>query len=175
MEHPGLLPVTASSRCWRYEEIRWAAPSAVLFLDMLIPEGSATPRKPPFYNRSQEVFTTAKRVLIVDDEPVIADTLVIIFVKAGYHARSAYSAEEALEVIPLWRPDLAIIDVILPNMNGIDLALKIKAEAPECRLSLFSGASHTADLIAAAPYSFEVHAKPVHPREMLALASRLLS
>jgi DNA-binding response OmpR family regulator len=112
--------------------------------------------------------------LIVDDEPVIADTLVIIFSKAGYHARSAYSAEEALELIRVWRPDLAIIDVILPRMSGVDLCMQINAESPDCRVVLLSGASATSDLLAAAPHSFEILAKPIHPREMLALASRLL-
>ena len=123
---------------------------------------------------SQEVFTTAKRVLIVDDEPVIAETLVLIFAKAGYHARSAYSAEEALELIPGWHPDLAIIDVILPKMSGLDLCIKVKAESPDCKVALLSGASGAIDLLAAAPHSFEVLAKPIHPKEMLALASRLL-
>ena len=99
----------------------------------------------------------------------------IIFSKAGYHARSAYSAEEALELIPGWHPDLAIIDVILPKMNGVDLCIQINAESPDCRVALLSGASATSDLLAAAPNSFEVLAKPIHPREMLALASRLLN
>jgi DNA-binding response OmpR family regulator len=119
--------------------------------------------------------TTAKRVLIVDDEPVIADTLVIILSRAGYHARSAYTAEEALELVPVWRPDLAIIDVILPKMNGVDLCMQIKAESPDCRVALFTGASAASDLLAAAPDSFEVLVKPIHPREILAHVSRLLS
>ncbi len=126
------------------------------FLDTLIPE------------------TTAKRVLIVDDEPVIADTLVIILSRAGYQARSAYTAEEALELVPVWRPDLAIIDVILPKMNGVDLCMQIKAESPDCRIALFTGASAASDLLAAAPNSFEVLEKPIHPREILAHVSRLL-
>jgi DNA-binding response OmpR family regulator len=129
----------------------------VAFLDTLIPE------------------TTAKRVLIVDDEPVIADTLVIILSRAGYHARSAYTAEEALELVPVWHPDLAIIDVILPRMNGVELCIQIKAESPDCRVALFTGASAASDLLAAAPNSFEVLVKPIHPREILAHVSRLLS
>ena len=60
-------------------------------------------------------------------------------------------------------------------MNGVDLCIQIKAESPDCRVALLSGASATSDLLAAAPNSFEVLAKPIHPREMLALASRLLN
>ena len=82
-----------------------------------------------------------KRVLFVDDERVIADTLGIIFSNHGYVTRAVYSAEQALELMSDWLPDLAIIDVLLPGMNGIDLAIRLKAEYPDCRLSLFSGAS----------------------------------
>ncbi len=45
------------------------------------------------------------RVLIVDDERIIADTLVKIFSKSGYDARGVYSAEEALALIPVWTPN----------------------------------------------------------------------
>jgi DNA-binding NtrC family response regulator len=114
-------------------------------------------------------------VLIVDDESVIADTLVAIFSASGYHARSAYSAEEALEIIPAWCPDLAIIDVILPKMNGVDLATFLTTRYPDCRLLLFSGAGATGELLAAASHSFEILAKPMPPNELLAKASRLLS
>ena len=115
------------------------------------------------------------KVLIIDDEHIVADTLAIVFSKSGYDARSAYSAEEALAVIPLWLPQLAIIDVYLPGMNGIDLAIRLRAEYPQCRISLFSGDPGTSDLLAASGQPFEVTAKPVSPSEMLAIASRLLA
>jgi DNA-binding response OmpR family regulator len=55
------------------------------------------------------------KILIVDDERVITSTLAIIFANAGYDARAASSAEEALELIANWCPDLAFLDVILPK------------------------------------------------------------
>lgn len=115
------------------------------------------------------------KVLITDDERVVADTLVMVFSKSGYDARAAYSAEDALAIIPVWMPQLAIIDVYLPGMNGIDLAIRIKAEYPQCRISLFSGDPGTGELLAASGQPFEVTAKPVSPSEMLAIASRLLA
>ena len=114
------------------------------------------------------------RILIVDDEPLIADTLVLIFTASGYAARGVYSAEKALAMAPEWQPELAIIDVCLPNMNGIDLAIRMKSEYPECHLSLFSGQPATRDLLRDAAQSFEILSKPVHPREMLRIASQLL-
>jgi DNA-binding NtrC family response regulator len=117
-----------------------------------------------------------KRVLIVDDEHVIADTLVTIFSGAGYESRAAYSAESALELITSWPPHFAIVDVILPGMNGIDFAILLKAMIPDCTVQLFSGQFDTTKLVEAAQqrgHAFEVFAKPVHPTEFLALASTL--
>lgn len=118
-----------------------------------------------------------KRVLIVDDEKIITDTLVMIFSNEGYDARGVYSAEQALSLMSEWIPQLAIIDVHLPEMNGIDLAILFKAEYSDCRLSLFSGETATGDLLDTAlreGHSFNVLAKPVHPTELLGLAARVL-
>jgi DNA-binding response OmpR family regulator len=123
----------------------------------------------------QSVFKASMhRVLVVDDERVIASTLVEIFQHAGYQARSAYSAEEALDVIADWTPDVAIIDVILPKTSGVDLAIMLKAQFPQCGISLFSGAPEAADVVQASRHAFQILAKPAHPTELLALASELL-
>jgi DNA-binding NtrC family response regulator len=115
-----------------------------------------------------------KRVLIVDDERTITDTLAVIFASAGYEARGVYSAEHARTILPIWSPHLAVIDVLLPNMNGIDLAILMRAEYPDCRLLLFSGQFQTADLLQAAAeegHSFEILVKPVHPTKFLTWAA----
>ena len=117
-----------------------------------------------------------KRVLIVDDEHVIADTLVTIFSDAGYESRAAYSAESALELIPSWPPHLAVVDIVLPAMNGIDFAILLKAISPDCTIQLFTGRLDTMSLQEAARqkgHAFEVFGKPVHPNKFLALASAL--
>jgi CheY-like chemotaxis protein len=117
-------------------------------------------------------------VLIVDDEKIIGETLGSIFTTRGYEARAAQSAEEAIEVLAEWQPDLAILDVRLPKMNGIDLAIALKNSHPACRVLLLSGYPNTADLVARAQadgHLFEVLAKPAHPTVMLDRAAHLLS
>ena len=119
-------------------------------------------------------------VLVVDDESVIADTLRIIFANEGYDARAVYNAERALALVNEgeWQPQAAIIDVCLPEMNGIDLAIVLKGLCPGCRVSLFSGHSATADLLDAAQqngHTFHVLAKPVHPDELLRVTAQMLS
>jgi DNA-binding NtrC family response regulator len=130
-----------------------------------------------FLIRGQPVSSAEKkRVLVVDDEHVIAETLVAIFSQAGYEGRAAYSAEGALELIPSWPPHLAIVDVILPAMNGVDFAILLKAMSPDCTVRLFSGQAATSQVLDAAHrkgHAFEVFAKPVHPSAFLDLASRL--
>ncbi|HXS77992.1 MAG TPA: response regulator [Terracidiphilus sp.] len=119
-----------------------------------------------------------RRVLIVDDEMAIADTLALIFKTQHYEVRTAYSAERAIEILAEWQPDLSVLDVILPEMNGIDLAIVIKANYSGCHVLLFSGHANTAMLLEEAGrkgYQFEVLAKPVHPNLMLERASALLA
>jgi DNA-binding NtrC family response regulator len=118
------------------------------------------------------------KVLIVDDEKIIRESLAAIFTSHGYVSKVAFSAEQAIEIIADWQPDLAILDVALPKMNGIDLAIALKTSHPACRVLLFSGQPGTIDLIADAAedgHPFEIVAKPVHPTVLLDRAADLLS
>lgn len=120
----------------------------------------------------------SQRILIVDDEVTIADTLALIFSSSGYEARTAYSAEQALEMLEEWRPDLAVIDVVLPGMNGIEFAIFLKASYKNCRFLLFSGQPGTSGLLEEAKkngHLFEILAKPLHPTFMLATVSNMLT
>ena len=124
------------------------------------------------------LLAKGQKVLIVDDERWTSDTLATIFTIAGYEARSTYSAEEALAVISQWQPALVILDVVLPKMNGIDLAIELAGRRPSCQILLFSGNPNTAQIAQAAAVSghpFEILEKPVHPDFMLQRAGQLLS
>jgi CheY-like chemotaxis protein len=120
---------------------------------------------------------TTYRVLVIDDEKVIALTLARIFTGHGYEARAAYSAEEGLELISGWPPHLAIVDVRLPGMNGVDFAIHLIAHCSECRLLLFSGQPESGALLEQAKqkgYALELLPKPVHPETLLQRAAKLL-
>ena len=119
-----------------------------------------------------------RSILIVDDDPAITESLAIIFDKYGYEVRCALSAEEAIEIIARWEPDLAILDVMLPRMNGIELAMVLKANRPACHLVLFSGHAGTPALMEEAAKRgnmFEILAKPVHPLFMLDFIASLFA
>jgi DNA-binding response OmpR family regulator len=116
-------------------------------------------------------------VMIVDDEQVIADTLSAIFMQNGYTVLTAYDGRSALETAKVIPPELLISDVMMPQMNGIDLAIAIRNAAPDCKVLLFSGQAATVDLLAEARsmgHDFFTLLKPVHPTEMLAKAAECL-
>ena len=113
---------------------------------------------------------TKPKVLVADDERVIADTLAIILNQNGYDASAVYTATAAVERARATRPDLIISDVIMPDMNGIDAAIQIRDFLPGCKILLFSGQAATADLLEDARkrgHEFEILAKPVHPQDLL--------
>jgi CheY-like chemotaxis protein len=110
------------------------------------------------------------RVLVADDERVIADTLSMILNQSGFEARAVYSGEKALELAAEYKPQMLISDVIMADLNGIDTAIKIRALLPEIKILLFSGQAATADLLEKARaqgYDFEILAKPVYPQDLL--------
>jgi CheY-like chemotaxis protein len=112
-----------------------------------------------------------QKVLVADDEKVIADTLAIILTQNGFDATAVYSGTEAVERARATSPDLVISDVIMPDMNGIQAAIQIRAMLPKTKILLFSGQASTADLLEDARkqgHEFDILAKPVHPQDLLA-------
>jgi len=110
------------------------------------------------------------KVLIADDERVIADTLAMILNQSGFTARAVYSGETAVELAQEFQPEMLISDVIMAGLNGIDAAIRIRALLPKIKILLFSGQAATADLLERARaegYEFEILAKPVHPQDLL--------
>jgi DNA-binding response OmpR family regulator len=117
-------------------------------------------------------------VLIVDDDQAIADTLAAIFRIHGYAAHVAYSAEQAIDRIASSTPDLALLDVNLPGMNGIELAIVLKSNHPNCHLLLVSGHESTSGLLEEAArkgHIFDILAKPIHPTVILERVKGLIS
>ena len=111
-----------------------------------------------------------RKVLIADDEKLIADTLALILNQGGFEARAVYTCQRALEVAPSFQPDVLVSDVLMAEMNGVDAAIQIRSLLPDIRVFLLTGQTATADMIArskASGLGFEVLVKPVPPQELL--------
>lgn len=116
------------------------------------------------------------KVLIADDERIIANTLALILTTSGYEARAVFSGEKAVELAREMSPDVLICDVILGGISGIDVAIDITQHQPGCKVILFSGQAATADLLERAEadgHRFEILAKPIHPKVLLEYLARL--
>jgi DNA-binding NtrC family response regulator len=110
------------------------------------------------------------RIFVVDDEFVIASTLATILQRNGFDAVYYTDPLQALAAARQGAPNLLITDVVMPELSGIDLAIAMKKESPDCRVLLFSGQAATANLLESARsrgYDFELISKPIHPTEFL--------
>jgi DNA-binding NtrC family response regulator len=114
-------------------------------------------------------------VFVVDDEPVIASTLAAILNASGFRATAFTSPEDAIKAAEREGPSLLISDVVMPGMNGVELAIHLKSLCPKCKVLLFSGQAATReiiDLARNAGHDFELLAKPIHPKDLLAAIRR---
>ena len=113
---------------------------------------------------------TLPYVVVVDDERVIAETLTIILNGNGFCAVFFTNPLEALESAQTAPPNLLVSDIMMPQLSGIDLAIRMRALCPACKVLLFSGQTDTADLLLAARdqgHSFDLLLKPTHPSDLL--------
>ena len=109
------------------------------------------------------------RVLVVDDERIIADSLALILRGRGFESRSAYSGEEAAEIAQTWQPDAVISDVVMGKMDGVALAVYLAQSLPSCRVLLISGNPDAEQLMNASKnlgYEFPILPKPFHPESL---------
>jgi DNA-binding NtrC family response regulator len=107
------------------------------------------------------------RVLVVDDEQVIADTLAMILNRSGFVAKTAYSGEAAVMQASQWRPAALISDVIMPGITGAQAAAAILRFLPRCHIILFSGHGTLDIAHRMVECPFEILPKPVHPAKLL--------
>jgi CheY-like chemotaxis protein len=110
------------------------------------------------------------RILVVDDEPLIADTIVQILNRSGFIAEAAYGGREAIETARRISPELILSDVLMPHVDGVEAAITIQKFLPDTRIVLFSGQAATVEILARARtrgYQFELLAKPLHPTQLI--------
>jgi DNA-binding response OmpR family regulator len=110
------------------------------------------------------------RILVVDDEHSIANSLSWVLSKEGFDAQVAYSGEEAVEAAESFLPNALICDVLMAGISGIETAKRITEKLPSCRVLIISGHVSTPDLPdngSGKSQRFDFLAKPVHPRVLL--------
>ena len=110
------------------------------------------------------------RILVVDDEVLIADTIVQILNRNGFVAEAAYSGEQAIEMAKRSCPEMVLSDVLMPRIDGVEAAIEISKLCPDTRIVLFSGQAATLEILSRAKergYNFELLPKPIHPTQLI--------
>ena len=119
----------------------------------------------------------SRAILVVDDDRTLADTRVAILRGAGCLASAAYDGKNALRCVCQDPPDLLITDIVMPGMNGVELAIAVKELVPNCKILICSGEPTSFEELNAARRTgtmFEFAEKPLYPPELLEWALKLL-
>ena len=135
---------------------------------------TAVPRcalEPEPHQKKAVVRTDSKaRVLVIDDDHAVADTLALVLKFSGYDAVAVYGGEEGLELARQSAYDHLVTDVMMEPINGIQVCLAMRVICPDCKVLLISGNERASHLLAEAQlagHEFDILAKPVHPSVIL--------
>lgn len=120
-----------------------------------------------------------RRVLVVDDDRLVADTLSLVFLANGFEAEARYSAADGLERARSFSPGLVLCDVSMPEADGLTLVDAMAAEMPDTRMLMFTAYSSSARRVE--ERSLNLHCplrllrKPCRPEVLLEEVTALLT
>lgn len=119
----------------------------------------------------------AKRILVVDDEKHILRLVQINLEKAGYLVVTASNGREALEAVALERPDLVVMDVMMPEMDGLEALQKLKEneQTADIPVVMLTAKAQDADVFQGWQSGADLYlTKPFNPIELLTFVKRIL-
>ncbi|OQX02571.1 MAG: DNA-binding response regulator [Desulfobacteraceae bacterium IS3] len=117
-----------------------------------------------------------KRILIIEDEPHIAEGLKLNLSLEGYEAEIAGDGGSAIRKWKSWRPDLIVLDIMLPVIDGLSVLRSIRLEDDRLPVLILSAKSNIEDKIKGLSYGVDDYlAKPFHLEEFLLRVGRLLT
>ena len=119
----------------------------------------------------------AKKVLIADDEPNIVTSLEFLMGKCGYEVRVARTGEEALALVESFRPDLVLLDVMMPQRSGYEVCQKMRAreEWRGIKIVMLSAKGREAEVSKGLSLGADAYVtKPFSSRELIAQVGALL-
>ncbi len=120
-----------------------------------------------------------QRILVIDDDRLVADTLSLIYKANGFESEACYSAAEALERARSFDPALMLCDVTMPEEGGLSLAEKVNREMPSCKMLMLTAYSSNATQVhlhsIRLKRPIKLLAKPCPPDELLRETRALLA
>ena len=79
------------------------------------------------------------RILVIDDNPDVVDILVTCLRGEGYGILGARTSDEGLKLVSLSRPDLVLLDILMPGLNGIEVLKRIRSITPTTKVIMVTG------------------------------------
>ncbi len=119
---------------------------------------------------------TPKKILVVDDERQIVKLVEINLKKAGYNVICAYDGVEALEKVESEKPDMLVLDVMMPRMNGFDVLKRLQAnpDTEHIPIIMLTAKAQDADIFTGWQAGVSSYlTKPFNPRELLTFVERI--
>ncbi len=117
---------------------------------------------------------TAPRVLVVDDEAPIVDLVRRYLEREGMQVRSAYDGPAALELIRKWAPDVVVLDVMLPGLDGFEVLRRARTMTDAYIIMLTARAEEIDRIVGLSVGADDYQVKPFSPRELAARVQALL-
>lgn len=118
------------------------------------------------------------RILIVDDEPMVARTIGLIFRKHGFDSEIAASADAAMAAARANPPDIVLCDIDMPGRDGISLMNELGREMPGCPIVVLTGHYQSLERVTQCAsklsQSVSIATKPCQPAELLRMAGSML-
>lgn len=117
-----------------------------------------------------------KKILVVDDEKHIVRLVQVNLERAGYEVVTAYDGEEALQKVKQERPDLIVLDVMMPKMDGFEVMKHLKAdpETKEIPVIMLTAKAQDADVFRGWKAGVDCYlTKPFNPLELLTFVKRI--
>jgi two-component system response regulator HydG len=125
--------------------------------------------------RSAKAAARSPKVLVVDDEPVVVNSIRKTLARKAFKVAEAFSGKEALSRIMAENFDMVLLDMKLPDANGLELISDIKKRKPNLRVVIVTGyASIDTAVEAIKRGANDYMAKPFTPEELFSTASRVL-
>jgi CheY-like chemotaxis protein len=121
---------------------------------------------------------TKKRILICDDDPAILRVLEVNLEIEGYQVLAAQNGEEAVEVATKELPDLVILDIMMPRLDGYQACEKLKANdaTRDIPVVFLSATAQQSDIQRGKDYGVADYlTKPFDPMDLLGVVERLLN
>jgi two-component system alkaline phosphatase synthesis response regulator PhoP len=114
------------------------------------------------------------RILVVDDEPTIVNTVQAYLEKEGYTVHTALDGRAALKAARVFGPDLIVLDIMLPGMDGIEVLQRLRQESDVYVLMLTAKADETDKIVGLTVGADDYLTKPFSPRELVARVKAIL-